>query len=98
MQPRRLKAEGFDELAVSPVRLQDDLTWCDEVAVDPSVVASRSRNAGVVGLRGGAVGWPRARRRAVGVAAGAVQPMLRDRLPGPRALLIEPAHLLGGVE
>lgn len=52
IQLRRLKAEGFDDLAVSPMRVQEYLGWCEEVGVDPAAAASRARFAGVVGLRG----------------------------------------------
>ena len=58
MQLRRFKTEGFDDLAVSPVRVQEYLGWCKEVGAEPAVAASRARCAGVVGLRGGAVAWP----------------------------------------
>ena len=58
LQLRRMKAEGLDDLAVSPVRLQEYLSWCDETDVDPALAASRARYAAVVGLRGGAVEWP----------------------------------------
>lgn len=55
---RRLAGAGSHDLGVSPIRVADYVSWCEEVSDQADDAASRARYAAVVGMRGDAVEWP----------------------------------------